>query len=88
MTILSKLDKPTVGRILNSLLVSQKGAVNNVGPGMPRVQKWTKHSNIPALGAYTTIARMFNSKVVKNIPEEYFEIGNFKCKTVSQTRTF
>ena len=83
MTLLSKLEKTTVvlsGKILNSVLVTQKTPVN-VGPSIPRVQKWTNYSNITANGPSITCSRMFNSKVVKNIPEEYFEIGNFKCKS-------
>ena len=59
-------------------------SVFHVRPSIP-VQKWTNYSKItaPALGPSINCARMFNSskKVVKSIPEEYFEIGNFRCKS-------
>ena len=75
MTILSKLEKTRVvisGKILNSAF--------QVRPSIP-VEKWANYLKITEVGPSVTCSRMFNSKVVKSIPEELFEIGNFKCKS-------
>jgi len=66
--------------MFNSVLVKQKGILH-VDPSIPRIQKWTNSINITAYAPSSiTCSRMFNSQVVQSIPEECFEIGNYKLK--------